>query len=136
LELHDYLANLQKRWVSILLITAFAAAGAMAVNLLTTPTYQAKSQVFVSVRTGGSPYDLLQGSNFTQNRVKSYTDMVTSPRVLIPVIEHLGLLTTPDQLATSITADSRPDSLWRIGLSSVVETLRLTTSGHGPLMAV
>jgi len=29
-----------------------------------------------------------------------------------------------------------PDSLWRIGLSSVVETLRLTTSGHGPLMAV
>ena len=136
LRLDEYLATLRKRWVSILLITTLAVVGAATATLLATPTYQAKGQVFVSVDTGGSTSDLLQGSSFTQNRVKSYTDMVTSPRVLIPVIEHLGLLTTPDQLATSITADSRPDSLWRIGLSSVVETLRLTTSGHGPLMAV
>jgi polysaccharide biosynthesis transport protein len=105
-ELHEYLIILRKRWMSILLITALAVAGAAAATLLATPTYQANSQVFVSVSTGGSTSDLLQGSSFTQNRVTSYTDMVTSPRVLIPVIAHLGLTTTPDQLATSITADS------------------------------
>jgi succinoglycan biosynthesis transport protein ExoP len=111
MEPHDFVAILRKRWVSILLLTALAVAGAMGATLLTTPTYQAKSQVFVSVSNGGTSSDLLQGSAFTQNRVKSYTDMVTSPRVLIPVIKHLGLGITPDQLATSITADSPLDTV-------------------------
>jgi succinoglycan biosynthesis transport protein ExoP len=105
-ELHDYLVILRKRWGSILLVTALAVAGAVAATLVATPTYQAKSQVFVSVRTGGTTSDLLQGSNFTQQQVKSYTDLVTSPRVLIPVIEQLDLATTPDELAKSVTADA------------------------------
>jgi polysaccharide biosynthesis transport protein len=107
-ELHEYLIILRKRWMSILLITALTVAGVMTATLLATPTYQANSQVFVSVSTGGSTStsDLLQGSTFTQNQVTSYTGVVTSPRVLIPVIAQLGLHTTPDQLATSITADS------------------------------
>jgi polysaccharide biosynthesis transport protein len=105
-EPHDFVVILHKRWVSILFLTALAVAGAIGATLLATPTYQAKSQVFVSLSNGGTSSDLLQGSAFTQNRVMSYTDMVTSPRVLIPVIEHLGLGITPDQLAASITADS------------------------------
>jgi capsular exopolysaccharide synthesis family protein len=110
-ELHDYLAIVSKRWVSILLITALAVAGAMSGTLLSTPTFEASSQVFVSLSTGGSTADLLQGSSFTQNRVTSYTDMVTSPRVLIPVIKQLGLPISPDQLAMSITADSPPNTV-------------------------
>ena len=106
MELHEYVAILRKRWVSILLITALAVACAMTATLLATPTYQANSQVFVSVSSGGSTSDLLQGASFSQDRVTSYTAMVTSPRVLIPVIARLGLHTTPDQLAASITADS------------------------------
>jgi len=43
--------------------------------------------------------------------VKSYTDMVTSPRVLLPVIDRLGLATTPDLLAKSVTADSPLDTV-------------------------
>jgi len=110
-DLFDYLAILGKRWVSVLLTTALMVAGALALTLLATPTYQAKSQVFVSVNTGGSATDLLQGSNFTASRVKSYTDAVSSPRVLIPVIERLGLRTTPDELAKSITADFPVDTV-------------------------
>ena len=111
MDLFDYLAILGKRWVSVLLTTALMVAGALALTLLATPTYQAKSQVFVSVNTGGSATDLLQGSNFTASRVKSYTDAVSSPRVLIPVIERLGLRTTPDELAKSITADFPVDTV-------------------------
>jgi polysaccharide biosynthesis transport protein len=109
--LDEYLAMLRKRWMSVLVITMVAVAAAATVTLLATPTYEAKSQVFVSVSTGGTTSDLLQGSNFTQNRVKSYADMVTSPRVLIPVIKQLGLPTTPDQLAKSITADAPLDTV-------------------------
>ena len=60
MELHDYLVILRKRWMSILLITALWVAVAMSATLLATPTYQAKSQVFVSLSTGGSTADLLQ----------------------------------------------------------------------------
>jgi succinoglycan biosynthesis transport protein ExoP len=123
--LDEYLAILRKRSTSILLITALAGAGAMIATLLVTPTYQATSEVFVSVSTGGSASDLLQGSNFAQNRVKSYADMVTSPRVLIPVIEHLGLRSTPDQLANSITSDSPLDTV----------LINITVSDPNPQMA-
>jgi len=111
MELRDYLGILRQRWVSIVLVTVLAVAAATAATLLTTPVYQARSQVFVSVRTGGSTSDLAQGSNFTRNQVKSYTDLVTSPRVLQPVIDRLGLTLTPEQLAGSITASSPLDTV-------------------------
>lgn len=110
-ELHDYLVIVRKRWLPILLVTAFVLAAAAAASLLATPTYQARSQVFVSVSTGGSTADLLQGSSYSQKQVKSYVDLVTSPLVLAPVISDLGLPTTPDQLARSVTADSPLDTV-------------------------
>src|SRR5664280_2797729 len=106
LDLHEYIAIARKRWVSILLVTALAIAAVMTATLLTTPTYQANSEVFVSVSNGGSTSDLLSGASFSQDRVTSYTAMVTRPLVLIPVIARLGLHMTPDQLAASITATS------------------------------
>ncbi len=106
MELTDYLTIVRKRWVSIVLVTVLALAGAIALSLISQPTYQASSQVFVSVSSAGTASDLLQGSAYSQNQVKSYTDLVTSPRVLAPVIEKLGLGVTPEVLAKSVTADS------------------------------
>jgi capsular exopolysaccharide synthesis family protein len=109
-ELQDYLAILRKRWLSIAIITLLATAAAVGATVLVTPTYTARAQVYVSVRTGGTTSDLLQGSNFTVRQVKSYTDLVTTPLVLTPVIENLDLPTTPDELAKSITASSPLDT--------------------------
>ncbi len=106
MELADYLAIMRKRWVSIVLITLLAVGGAVVATLLTTPLYEARSQVYVSVRTGDTTADLLSGSSFSQKQVTSYTDLVGSPRVLIPVIEQLDLATTPDELATQVSASS------------------------------
>lgn len=111
MEVQDYIAVLRKRWLSILLVTLLTTGGAVAATFMTTPTYTAASQVFVSVRTGSTSSDLLQGSSFTQKQVKSYTDLVTTPRVLIPVIENLDIATTPDELAKSITATSPLDTV-------------------------
>ena len=110
MELQDYLAIVRKRWLSILLITVLTTGAAIAATLLAVPTYSARSQVYVSLQSAGTTADLLQGSNFAQRQVKSYTDLVTTPRVLTPVIEQLDLATTPDELAKSITADSPLDT--------------------------
>ena len=111
MELQDYLAIVRKRWISILLITLLTTGAAVAATLLTVPTYSARSQVYVSLQSAGTTADLLQGSSFAQRQVKSYTDLVTTPRVLIPVIENLDLATTPDELAKTITADSPLDTV-------------------------
>ncbi len=126
MELHDYLVTLRKRWMSVALITAVALGAAVLATLLTTPVFEARSQVFVSVRTSGaSTSDLVQGSSFTQKQVKSYTDLVTSPRVLTPVIEHLDLPTTPDELAKSVTSSSPLDTV----------LINITVTNPDPLVA-
>jgi capsular exopolysaccharide synthesis family protein len=103
-ELQDYVSIVRKRWVSIFLAAFLVVAAAVAATMLATPIYEARSQVYVSVRTGGTTSDLVQGSNYTQRQVKSYSDLVTSPLVLDPVIEDLQLDQTPQDLARSITA--------------------------------
>ncbi|GEN81292.1 polysaccharide biosynthesis tyrosine autokinase [Actinotalea fermentans] len=110
MELRDYLAIVRKRWISIALITVLLTGAAVAVTLATTPVYTARAQVYVSVRTGETTTDLLQGSSFSQRQVKSYTDLASTPLVLTPVIEHLDLATTPDTLAESVSADSPLDT--------------------------
>lgn len=110
MELSDYLAVVRKRWVSIALVALLVLGGAVAATVLATPVYTARSQVYVSVRTAATTADLLQGSSYTQRQVKSYTDLVTTPRVLQPVIEDLGLATSPDVLARSVSADSPLDT--------------------------
>jgi capsular exopolysaccharide synthesis family protein len=124
-ELQDYLAVVRKRWVSILLVTVLAVSAAAAATALTTPVYESRSQVFVSVRNGATTSDLLQGSNFTTRQVKSYTQLVTSPRVLIPVIEQLMLPLGPDQLASKLRADSPLDSV----------LINITASDEDPQLA-
>ncbi|MBF0689108.1 MAG: formate--tetrahydrofolate ligase [Cellulomonas sp.] len=110
MEFQDYLSIVRKRWLSIVLIATLVVAGAVAATLAATPMYQAHAQVYVSVRSSGTTSDLLQGSNFTQRQVSSYAELATTPRVLVPVIEHLDLPTTPDALASSISASSPVDS--------------------------
>lgn len=110
-ELRDYIKVLRKRWRFVALLALLALAGAAAASLLATPQYEARTQLFVSTQQQGGASELLQGSSFTQQRVKSYADVITSPRVLQPVIDELGLDATADELAESVTAEAPLDTV-------------------------
>ena len=92
MDLRDYGRMLRKRWMMIvacLLLGGLAGYGASA---LATPIYQAQAQIFVSAQSSGSSLsDANQGSLFTQQRVKSYAQIVNTPAVLAPVIASLQL---------------------------------------------
>jgi capsular exopolysaccharide synthesis family protein len=103
-DVHDYLRVLRQRWRIVTGMTLLSLVGAIAYTLAATPAYQAEAQLFVSTAGGDDTTSLLQGSSFTQQRVKSYADIVTSPQVLDPVIRSLNLGTTSPELATRITA--------------------------------
>lgn len=105
-ELQDYLTILRKRWLSILLITLVATGAAVGVTLTMTPQYQATTQLYVSVQGQASTSDLLQGANYSRQQVTSYVQFVTSPKVLGPVIDSMGLAERAETLARDVSATS------------------------------
>jgi capsular exopolysaccharide synthesis family protein len=111
LELRDYLRVLRKRWILIVILTLAGVAGAALLSILTTPLYQASTKVFVAVQSTGAVGDLVQGNSFVQQQVKSYTEVISSERVLRPVISELQLEDTVAQLAESVTATSPLDTV-------------------------
>jgi len=112
MELKDFIATIRSSWLLVVAITAVALTTAAAVTLMTPKTYTSSTQLFVSVAPLGtsSAGDLVQGSSAAQAKVRSYVDVVTSGRVLAPVIAELGLDETPAALAARVSASSPPNT--------------------------
>ncbi len=110
MELRDYIRILRKSWVLIVLLTLVAVAAAAAYSIVQTPKYSATTRVFVSSQSADSTSELLQGSSFTQGRVKTYSSLVTTPIVLLPVIAKLGLSITAEQLAERVNGAAQLDT--------------------------
>ncbi len=102
----DYIAALRRQWIVIVALTILGAVSGFAVGKLTSPTYQATSQVFVSVSSGDSVSELAQGSAFTQNVVQSYVQLAKTPAVLNPVIDRLGIDSSARHLAQRVHVES------------------------------
>ena len=84
MELRNYLEALRKRWtlvVAILLLSVLASVG---LTFVVPPTYEADTQLFVSTQTDSNNVSaqLYQGGNFSVDRVKSYAQLATSPKVV------------------------------------------------------
>jgi succinoglycan biosynthesis transport protein ExoP len=112
MTLHGYVRALRKHWRLVTACTLACVLAALAVTLLQSPVYAARARLFVSVETGTSDTQgLAQGGLFTQQRVKSYADIVNSPQVAAAVIDQLKLKMTPAQLETSISASAPLDTV-------------------------
>jgi capsular polysaccharide biosynthesis protein len=84
MELKDYLAALRRFWTAWVGATVLGVLLAVLVLQLSTPTYDARAQVFVASSSTGT-------SQMVSQRVKSYPDVAVSRAVLDPVIERLNL---------------------------------------------
>ncbi len=113
MTLAQYLRIVRAHWLLIAVVAALGAAGAATYSWLQTPVYSATARMFVTTQGANSDISALsQGSTFTQQRVKSYADVITAPAVLQPVIDDLGLVgTTPQQLASRVSASSPLDTV-------------------------
>ncbi|WP_235504644.1 polysaccharide biosynthesis tyrosine autokinase [Arthrobacter sp. Leaf141] len=97
-----------------MLIVSLALAGLLiggAASMLIKPTYTSSTQLFVAIQSSGTVTELQQGNTFSQARVQSYVKTVSSPVVLSPVIDSLGLNETAADLADRITASSDPNTV-------------------------
>lgn len=117
-DLRDYVRLLRRRWRLIALCALLGIAAALAATLTQTKVYTADFQFFVSAQgnsatasgTGdiGSAYT---GGLFTQQRVKSYADVLQSPRLGALVVRDLGLKRSPTSLAKQVTATAPLDTV-------------------------
>ena len=108
MELKTFITIVRTRWLLIVVVTLSAVLLGATASLATAKSYSSSTQLFVSVSSIGSSDagDLVQGSSAAQAKVRSYVSVVTSGRVLEPVIADLGLDTTPAGLAAKISASS------------------------------
>ena len=111
MELQDYLRILRKRWPIIAATVMAVLAAAMTATGLSNRVYESKVRFFVSTSGADDSGQLLQGSTFTQQRVKSYSQLINTPKVLAPVVKDLGWTASPAELAGQITASVPPDTV-------------------------
>lgn len=103
MELTDYLRIVRRRWVWIVVAAIVCVAAAAGVTALQTKEYASSARLFVSTSSGSSS-ELFQGGQFSQERVQSYADLVSSRELAQQVIKDLGLSMKPTELAGEVSA--------------------------------
>ena len=105
MELMDYLRIARKYWRSIVVIVLLTVIGVGLFSLLSKRTYTATTSIVLSVvSVANTAGELNASSTYAQDEVKSLALVATAPIVLQPVIDSLGLDTTPENLAKNVTA--------------------------------
>ena len=118
MELADYLRILRKYWRSVAAVTLATLLLAALFSLVSKPAYTSNSTIFLSIRNASTAGELNAGSSYVENQAQSFAKVAKTPIVLQPVIDQLGLDTTPEKLAGSITA-TIPTNTATIDLSVV-----------------
>jgi capsular exopolysaccharide synthesis family protein len=109
-ELRDAIAALRAGWfLPVIGLLLGGAAGAVTA-LLMTPTYTSATQLFVTTTDATSTAAAFQGSQFSQNRVTSYVQLLTSERLADGVTSALDLDLTARELQEKIEASVVPDT--------------------------
>jgi capsular exopolysaccharide synthesis family protein len=111
MDIHEYLWILRKRWKVVAVFLLLGVSVATGVSLAVAPQYAATAELFIAIRQSDNVADLYQGGSFLQQRVKSYAKVVTTSRVLQPVIDQLRLPETPESLAGRVAVESPTETV-------------------------
>ena len=111
MDLHHAVKLLRTRWVTIFVTTLVTMFGAVVFTLLQTPLYEASTRLFVSASSGSSATEVFQGMRYSQERVISYTQLLTGETLAQRTIDRLDLDMDPAELTEQITAKAIPDTV-------------------------
>jgi capsular exopolysaccharide synthesis family protein len=107
----EYLRSLRRGWWLVLLGMLLGAGGAGAIAVASTPQYQAATQLFVSTPGASDVAAAVQGSQFSQQRVASYAQLLEGRDMAKAIIDQLGLDLSADDLMANIEAAAVPDTV-------------------------
>ncbi|WP_431235209.1 polysaccharide biosynthesis tyrosine autokinase [Mycolicibacterium psychrotolerans] len=111
MNLQDFTKLLRTRWITIVVTMLVSVLAAVAYSLLTTPLYQASTRLYVSTSAGSSAADLYQGNRLSQERVLSYTQLITGETLAQRTIDKLGVDMTASALQERVKASAKLDTV-------------------------
>lgn len=111
MELRDYLRIVRKQWMLIAVVTGVAVAAAALLTLRMTPLYASTATLFISTSTGDDAAAAYQGGLFSQQRVRSYADLIDGERIAGSVREAAAPARSVDDVQSSISASVVPDTV-------------------------
>lgn len=111
MSLLNFIKLLRSRWITVCVTTMVVVLAAVALTLLTTPLYQASTRLFVSTTAGASVSELYQGNRLSQDRVFSYTELLTGETLAQRTIDKLGLEMSAQALQENVKATAKPNSV-------------------------
>ena len=109
METPRYTRILRERWYVIVIAALVGLLAAFAVGRSSPPNYAATATLFLRVEATDT--SLLERSQFSLARIKSYVDLVSSPSVLQDTIDDLGLDVSVEALAEDVSASNPPDTV-------------------------
>lgn len=108
----DHLTLLAKQWRVIVGVGLVGALVAVGLVLVAPVKYAASVTLFISTdQSRESSTDAYQGSLLSQNRVKTYTQLLSSYRLGQEVVADLGTPDDPQAIADEITASVSPSTV-------------------------
>lgn len=111
MELGTYGRALCLKWKILLICTVIGLMGSGSSLLLIKPTYVSQSQLFIALQGTGSPSDLYQGDIFSQARLQTYVDLVTTPAVLVPALKSTGSKLSVNDFRPKVSARTDADTV-------------------------
>jgi succinoglycan biosynthesis transport protein ExoP len=112
MEMIMFIRLLTQNKVIIFLSVILGFCISVALTVTATPLYRSEAQLFVSTPASSIDISALAiGSSFSQQRVKSYAEIINSPMTLEPVIKELSLNVSPEDLSDRISANAPADTV-------------------------
>jgi capsular exopolysaccharide synthesis family protein len=100
----EILAAVRTSWWMVPLGIAVIGGGVLVSGFVRAPAYTSTTQPFVSTTDATSTTAVLQGSQFSEQRVASYQRLISGVGVARRVIDELGLDATPQAVSQKISA--------------------------------
>lgn len=111
MTLQGYFSAIRQRWTLVVAVALLGVVTASAVYFLRPVEYTAETSLYVSAQATGGTLEAFQAAQLSEQRVSSYTELATSPRVTLETIKRLGLPDRSEQLAQRLTATSALNSI-------------------------
>ncbi|MGY1671005.1 polysaccharide biosynthesis tyrosine autokinase [Geodermatophilus sp. SYSU D00710] len=111
MQFREVWAALRGAWWLPLIGLLIGATAALAFSLTQTRLYETSTQLFVSTTDSATAYEALQGSQFLQERVSSYAQLVQGEELSARVVDDLDLESTPEEVSSQLTASVVPDTV-------------------------
>lgn len=112
MTLSDFLRVLRLRWRAICACVLLGIVAATGLSLATTPMYRSTATLFLAAAGGDteSVSGAYTGTLFTQQRVRTFREFVSSPTVAERAADATNSDISPAVLAQRITAETPPDT--------------------------